>query len=148
LGHHAEAKGWFEQSLALTSEMGTIPVAPLIALGHATRMLGELDHSRQLFCQALERAIETQRTLEAQDALVGLASLSVEEGDPAQAAELLVLALQHPATMQATRERAQDLLSEPESTLSPELSAAATARGLAEELEDMAAEIVGGREIL
>ena len=75
-------------------------------------------------------------------ALVGVASVSAVEGKAELAVEPLALALNHPATRQIDRDRAQGLLDELESELPPEVLAAATARGRNRELEKVVAEIL------
>jgi len=147
LGQHGEAKGWFEESLAIAAKMGWLPVDspldPLIGLGHATCALGEHDRSKQFYCQALATAMKIQEIRKALDALVGLASLSVREGEPERAVEILALVAYHPASMKTTRDNAQELLSQLASELSPEVFAAATSRGQARELDDVVTEILG-----
>lgn len=60
--------------------------------------------------------------------------------------EFLALASHHRATPRVTRDRAQELLSELESTLSPEVFATARARGQVRELEEVAAAVLGRQE--
>jgi tetratricopeptide (TPR) repeat protein len=142
LGRYAEAQQRLEESLSMARKIGQPPLDSLIGLGHVARALREYDRSRQCFREALELALRARRMLEALDALVGLASLSAREGAPERAVELLALASHHPATTKVTRDRAQELLLELKSELSPEVFAAATARGQARELEEVAAAVL------
>ena len=142
LGDYAEARYRFEESLALAKQMGTVPFNALIGLGYTTCVLGEPEQSRQLFCQALELAMRAGRILEALDALVGLATLRAEEGEPEGAVELLSLASHHPATTQATRDRARELLSSLECKLPAELFTDMILRGQGRDLEELVAEVL------
>jgi len=141
LGQHAEAKRHFQASLVLTGG-SRYRASRLIGLGRATSALGEIQEAREWFHQALQVAMETEMMYAVPSALVGLAGLLASEGEPEQAAELLALTLHHPTTTQDARDRAQDLLSDLASELPPEVLAAATTRGQARELREVAAEIL------
>jgi predicted ATPase len=140
LGQHAEALRLFEASLALTGDL-LWHVEQLIGLGHATYALGEVQQAREWFFRALEVAMETE-VWAVPSALVGLAGILASEAQSERAAELLALALHHPATTQETRDRAQGLLSELASELPQEVLAAATAQGQARGLQEVAAEML------
>jgi hypothetical protein len=71
-----------------------------------------------------------------------MAHLLAREAEPERALELLVVVLQHPATFQVTRDRAQHLLTQLESVLSPESVTAAMAQGQTREFEEVAAEVL------
>jgi len=145
LGNHAEAEELFERSFALAAEMGDQwrLVEALTGLGHAALALGDARQSRRCFRDALGGAMDAGYVPLGLDALVGLAHFLSTENQPQRAVEFLALSLQHPATRQATKDRAQNLLSELESTLASEALAAATARGRACELDDVMAEVLG-----
>jgi len=143
LGHHAEAKQWFKDSLAAAGGMGAKPsITQLTGLGYATSALGEFDRSRQCFSQALEMAMRIDLILESLDVLTGMAHLLAGQGEQERAMEVLHFALHHPATRQVTRDRAQTLVTELETSLPSETFAAATARGQARELEEVAVEVL------
>jgi len=114
----------------------------LVGLGQAMLALGEAQQARERFRQGLEAAMKAARLPTAVRALVGLACLSAEEGEPERAVELLSLVLHHPATRQIERDRAQHLLAELASKLPSDVFTAAVARGQARELEEVAAEIL------
>jgi len=138
-GQYAEAKELFGKLSAAAS------ISASAGLGHAALGLGEAYQARECLCQALEGAMNTEQLPGALDALVGLASLSAHEAQPARGVELLVLVVEHPATYHVDRTSAQDLLCELQSGLPPEMFAAAVARGQARELEDVAAEVLEER---
>lgn len=143
LGQYTEAEALFGEWLTIRREAGrgSTQATAFASLGHAAFALGEIQEARECFHQALERAMQGGRMPAAVSAVMGMASLSARAGDPQHAAELLGLVLHHSAAYQIDRDRAQDLLSEPESELSPEVLAAATARGQARELEEVVEEI-------
>jgi len=146
LGRYAEARKQFERAHALAREIRSRwrAIDDLIGLGHATCALGDLDRSRKYLCQALGEAMEAELRPEALSALVGLAGVSSREGDLDRAIELLALVLHHPASSQMTTRRAQRALCDLASELPQEALAAATARGQARDLEELAAEILDG----
>ena len=53
------------------------------------------------------------------DALAGLASLQAKQGDREHALELLLMVLNHPASLQETKDRASDLRVDLETQLTP-----------------------------
>jgi tetratricopeptide (TPR) repeat protein len=143
---YAEARRWYEEGLATARKMSeSRTMRSLIGLGHVALAMGEVERSNQCFCQALELAIQGGRMLEAMDALAGLADLLTTTGEPERAAELSALVQHHAATTQTTRDRAEGLLAEHRSQLAPDAFAAATARGQARQVQEMAAEILKGR---
>jgi predicted ATPase/DNA-binding SARP family transcriptional activator len=145
LGQYAEAKRQFGESLHIAREVGQagFSSSSLLGLGRAALGLGEAQEARKCFCQGLAEAMKVQSIYRAVSAVMGMASLLAEEGDPQRAAEFVALVLQHLATHQIDRDRAQDLLSQLESGLPPKVFDAATARGREHELAEVAAEILG-----
>ncbi len=76
-------------------------------------------------------------------ALFGLANLLAKQGDAQRAVELLVHPLHHPAVEQVDKARAERLLAELQSQLSPAAFAAAWERGQAHTLADAVEEELG-----
>jgi tetratricopeptide (TPR) repeat protein len=143
LGHNAEAKQWFEESLASMRKLeGREDIGDLLGLGHATCALGELNRSAQWFASCLELATKLNRTRDVLDALVGTAHLLVRQGQQERATEVLAFALHQPGTRQVTRERAQDLIAGLQSQLAPDAFAGATECGRTHELEEVAVGIL------
>jgi tetratricopeptide (TPR) repeat protein len=141
LEEHAQARQLLEKGLSLAM-VPSIQLDILIGLGHATLALGEIRQSRGRFREALDLGVRTGIISQTLSALAGMAHLLAHEAEPERALELLALVLEHPATFQVTRDRAQRLLTQLESALSPEAVAAATARGQGRELEVTAAELL------
>jgi len=131
--------------LAMAQERGDScrTVVAQVLLGHAAFGLGEVQGSAEHLRQALKRTVQAGWTRYALCALVGLARLLVHQTEPERAAELLALVLHHPASAQVTKDRAQHLLAELESTLPAEVFAEATVRGPARELDDVLSEVPG-----
>jgi len=146
LGHHAEARQLFEEALAPVRDSQNRIQSPaaLAGLGHAACGLGELQQARRCFDQALEGAMAMGMWPIVADALVGVACLAIQEGEPRRAVEFLTLTLQHSATTKITRDRAERMLGELRSELSAGDLAAATARGRAHELEGIIASVLRG----
>jgi Tfp pilus assembly protein PilF len=97
------------------------------------------------FDEALHIAAEIGATPLALEVLVGLARLRARAGQPEPAAELLGLALRHPASNSDVKIQVELFLSQLADVLAPELLDAAIARGGELELAAVVAEIVAGR---
>ena len=138
-GQHDEARKLFEENVAGTTRPGR--PSSLVGLGRATAAVGELEQAREWFRQGLEGSMKAGPPYTV-EALAGIAEFFGREGERERAVELLVLVLQHPVTFRFTKERAQRLLSQLESELPPHVLAAARARGEAQTLEGMAAEVL------
>jgi len=144
LDEHAQAKQLLERALTMAHRV--IPwgqLGILVALGQTFFALGEIRQSSERFCEALELAGRTGMMPYALSALVGMAQLLAHEAEPERAVELLALAHHHPATFQMTRDRAQCLLAQLESVLSPAAIGEATVRGQGRDLDDVMAEVLG-----
>jgi predicted ATPase/DNA-binding SARP family transcriptional activator len=146
LGQHAEAKGLFEKACTIAREMAHpgLLAGALVGLGHAAVALGEVRQASEYFCRALEGAIESEWAYEAISAVMGVASLLAREEDLLRAHEYVTLVLEHPASTQVTKDRAQELLTELACELPAGVFAEAIARGQRRKLEEVAAEILGG----
>jgi len=145
LGQYEEARELNMEVIRIGREIGWADgslCGPFAELGHAILALGEVAEAREYLRRGLHGAIEGGFWSVALNALVGVASISAQHGEPERAVELLALVLHHPAADQVTRDRAQKLLTELESELTPEAFAAATARGRVRELEEVAAGIL------
>ena len=144
-GAYVEAKQRYLESVEVSQESGERwhTALALIGLGWTTYALGEYEASGQYLHQSLEMAMDIESLWTVMDSLVGLAKL-LPTRDPGEAAaeraiELLAFVLQHPATTQEARDRAELLLEELEGRLSPAAVAAAKARGQARDVEEIVA---------
>lgn len=76
------------------------------------------------------------------DALVGLASLQAKQGDPERALELLLVVLNHPASLQITRNRASQQCAELEAKLVIQQVDSARVRAQSKTLEAVVEEVL------
>ncbi|OGF57709.1 MAG: hypothetical protein A2Z21_04015 [Candidatus Fraserbacteria bacterium RBG_16_55_9] len=139
LGEYAEAKRLCRKSLALLREIGDRYVMALCLnnLGHAACGLGEFRESERHFREALITSTDMHAVPLTLYVLVEMTTLLIKQGATEEAVELLAFALGHPASVKATREKAQDLLAELTSRLPRKITAAAKERGKARRLEDI-----------
>ena len=105
-------------------------------------MLEQFEQSRSCFRRALGTATEAGSLHVLPEVLAGMAELLTRESQSEQAAELLGLILNHPASTYAVRERANRLLGEIASKLPAEVVEAAHERGAARELLDAVSNIL------
>jgi tetratricopeptide (TPR) repeat protein len=120
-GDIPEAQALILKSLDLFTEFvtGWDIVQSLVYLGEATGAAGDSSEARRIFLEALHLAMEAQATPLALDALVGLAQQQARAGEAQQALELSMCVLNHPASTQEAKDRAQQLRGqlEPQLTL-------------------------------
>ncbi|HSM56584.1 MAG TPA: tetratricopeptide repeat protein [Candidatus Sulfomarinibacteraceae bacterium] len=126
-----DAREYHEESLALFREIGQ-PRGIMYALnflGTVEANSGARAAATTYYREALQLALAHQAAPRALDSLAGLAVVLHEDGETQQAAEILALVLDAPATEEATRERAEALLNTIDSILPGEQLAAARRRG-------------------
>lgn len=123
MGEYAEAKQLHQKALMLFKKVGD-PWAianGLNNLGFAFYGLEDCQEAQRCFRQALEIATDLQLTDIAQEALVGIATLVKKQGDEEQALELVVVVLDYPTIHVEVKARAESLLYELKSHLSPQV---------------------------
>ncbi len=137
LGEHEQAIRLHQESLAIYKEIGDRGgiSARLSSLGIDLYGLGEFRKAKEYFFEALTIAMDVLLADVALEALVGMVTILMEEGEKEQAVELVAHILHHPSTQLCVRGRAESLLSELEPQLDPQTFAAAQERGKARELE-------------
>jgi predicted ATPase/DNA-binding SARP family transcriptional activator/Tfp pilus assembly protein PilF len=113
-GAYADAERLYRQGLDIGRDIRDqwTVMACLNNLGEVAYALQDDDGARQFFAEALSIAQQTRTLPLVLKVLVNLAALFASEGETDYAAQLLGLASQHPASEQATREKAQRLLDE------------------------------------
>lgn len=112
LGDLAEARNLHEESLVLKQALGnrrSICIS-LINLGEVHCLLSERDASRRAFHEALRLSMAIQAQPLALDALVGLATLLLQDEQTEEAANLLQIAYHHSASSSETQEKARQQL--------------------------------------
>jgi len=119
---HAQAVDSFYKSMDIFTELGARwDVARALSdTGRSIFALGNDSESEQVWREAIRIAVETKGTLVALEALVGIASLEAKRGHIEAALELLLIVLNHPATIQETKVQATKLAAEVEMKLTPE----------------------------
>ena len=114
LGAHTEAQGFYQEGLSIgrnIQNQWTI-MACLNNLGETACALEDYQGARAYLAEAMKVATETQTLTVLLKVLVNLAILFAKQGQRGQAATLLGLARHHPASEQATQEKAGRLLDE------------------------------------
>jgi predicted ATPase/transcriptional regulator with XRE-family HTH domain len=131
-GEFKEAQVHLRKSLEIFGEhfIGWDIARTLIYLGDATLMSGDLTEARINYLDALRLSIEANAIPLALDALSGLGSLQAQTGEAGEALMLCYYILDHPASEEDTKSRAEGLRAALEAALSPEQveSARANAR--------------------
>ena len=114
LGAYSEAQEYYQAGLTIGREVGDqwATMACLNNLGETACALGDYEKATAHFAEALKIATDTQTLAMLLKILVNLAVLLARRGQRGQAAELLGLARRHPASEQATQEKAERLLDE------------------------------------
>jgi tetratricopeptide (TPR) repeat protein len=146
-GDLAGARARYEESLVIVRAIGDRRGTAIVLnnLGFTLCELHDDDVAAECFDQALRIATEIGAAPLALELLVGLARLRARAGQPEPAAELLGLALRHPASNSDVKIQVELFLGQLADVLAPELLEAAIVRGGELELEAVVAEIAGGR---
>jgi tetratricopeptide (TPR) repeat protein len=116
-GEYEQALVMFHQSLDTFAELGgRQEVARVLAeMGHSLLALGDDIEAERIWRESLSIATETHGSPVALEALGGLARLQAKRGDTQQALGFLLIVLNHPASVQETKDRAARLYIELES---------------------------------
>ena len=111
----------FRKSLDTLTEVGARQdvARVLVEMSRSIFALGNDAEAERGWREALHVTMETQGTFVALEALVGIATLRAKQGHFDQALELLLIVLNHPASLQDTKDRASDLRTELETQLTP-----------------------------
>jgi predicted ATPase/transcriptional regulator with XRE-family HTH domain len=151
LGHIAQAKGQdleavnrFQESLEILTELGARQdqARVLAEMGWSVFVLGNDSEAGQVWRESLCIAIQTQGIFIALEDLVGLASLRAKRGDLEYAVKLLLFVLDHPASIQGTKDRAARLLVEWEAQLTSKQVKAALAWAQAKNFDAVVDEVL------
>jgi predicted ATPase len=144
-GEHRQAVERFQQSLETLAELGARQdVARVLAeLGRSLFALGDEAGAGRAWLESLRLAVDTLGTFIALEALAGLASLQAQrEADRENALALLFFILDHPATIQDTKDRAARSCAELEAQLTGQRIEAARSRAQAITFETAVAEVL------
>jgi predicted ATPase/Tfp pilus assembly protein PilF len=133
LGAYEDAQDLHNESLEIFSKTGYSLGAGncLNDLGKASLALGDYEQAKDYLIRALRIAQEIQALPLGMSAITGIGFLHMEEGDYAGALALLVSVVEHPASDQDTKDRAEQLLPKLETQLTAEAISQAKRRGKA-----------------
>jgi predicted ATPase/DNA-binding CsgD family transcriptional regulator len=112
-GDNAEARRCYEQARNISHNMGVIRgiVPSLEGMGNSARAMGHYGEARRYLREALQLSSQHIASLTPL-IFVGIGELFLQTGKQARGLELLALAVQHPASDQDTKDRAQRLLNQ------------------------------------
>ena len=135
----------FRKSLDTFTELGgRRDVARVLAeMSRSVFALGNDAEAGRVWRESLRIATETRGTPVALEALVGIASLQAKRGDMEHALELLLIVLNHPASLQETKNRAAILRVELESQLTPQQVESAQAQARQQSFDQVVSQILG-----
>ena len=110
-GEHLEAVDMFRKSRDMFSELGVHQdmARVLVEMSQSMFALGNHAEAEGGWREALHVTMETQGTFVALEALVGFAALKAKQGNIEQALELSLIVLNHPGSLQETKNRADPL---------------------------------------
>jgi tetratricopeptide (TPR) repeat protein len=143
-GAYEEARRYVEESLALHTEIAHRPgsVFCLDNLGYITLAQEDFAAAWRYFRMALQEAMEVKAIILILDALTGIAGLLIQSGGYPRAAQLLGLALNHPAVQAETHTNAKPFLDALRQALNEEQLVAEMERGKSLDLQEVVTEIV------
>jgi hypothetical protein len=148
-GDYREAHRLNGESLVLSRQSGYRSgiVRALVGLGNVASLEPATLDGRAMgyFEEALDTALTIQALPWVLSAVVGIAALWSQAGRREKAAELLTLALYHPACNRRTQDQATRLLSRLEADLPPEAVAEAEERGRRRRLDEAVRDIISER---
>jgi predicted ATPase/transcriptional regulator with XRE-family HTH domain len=113
-GRHEQAVAMFRKSIDIFTELGGrwFMAHVLAEMGGSILALGNDAEARRLWRESLQIATDIHGTPVALEALVGFAHLRAKQGVREDALELVLMVLNHPASLQVTKNRASALWSE------------------------------------
>jgi predicted ATPase/transcriptional regulator with XRE-family HTH domain len=143
-GKHQEAVAMFRKSVDTFTELGgNWWVADVLAeMGRSFLALGNDGEAGRVWREALRIATSIHGTPVAMEALAGFASLQAKQGHLEHAFELLLMVLDHPASLEETRDRAARLRANLEAQLTSQQVEGARARAQAKTFEGIVAEVL------
>jgi predicted ATPase len=141
---YEEARGFYEQCRVISEEIGDRPGIALVLanLGMVCIAQGQDAAASEYVQRALREDMAMQDTPHVVNDLVWIAHLRARAGQPQRAAELLGLALHHPASYSEVERDAQPVLELLREELGAEELQAALARGAELDLEQVVEEIL------
>ncbi len=145
---YEEAGRYYGESLAVSREIDFRRgvAINLLNLGHTHAGLGETEVAWEYFREGLTESLAIGVIPNTLHVLVGVARLQAQAGQHEQAAELLGLALNHPASDADVAEEAEPVRATLREALPADQLEAALERGKSLDLERVVAEVLAGSE--
>jgi len=136
-GEHLHAVDMFRRSLGTLTEVGARQdvARVLVEMSRSMFALGNDAEAERDWREALQVTMETQGTFVGLEALVGIATLKAKQGNSERALELLLIVLNHPASLHETKNRTDHLRAELEAQLTRQQVEAAQTRATAKTFE-------------
>jgi len=121
-GRHEEAIKAFQQSQSILVNLGARwdEARVLADSGRSVLALGNLTKAEEIYRKAIWIASEVKGIPLILESILGVAQVRVKQGNPEEAYKMLLVVLNHPATHQETRDRAQELQGIATSRLKPQ----------------------------
>jgi len=118
-GRHDEAIEAFQKSRSILNDLGAPwdEARVLGDMGRSIFALGKIIDAENTWRKSIQIASEVKGTSLVLESILGIANVRAKQGNSEQAYELLLVVLNHPATVQETRERAAKLSAELERRL-------------------------------
>jgi predicted ATPase/transcriptional regulator with XRE-family HTH domain len=139
-GDFTSSEQLFEASVDLFRETGdawSLPRA-LTSWGEFRESLGDLTQAAEHFRQAIRLSLDAQASLIALNAFAGLAGVYAQQGKAESALEIAIRVVEHPASPQGARVKANQIRRDLVPRLTPEVAEAACQRARSETLEESA----------
>jgi tetratricopeptide (TPR) repeat protein len=148
MGNLEDALRYSRQSRETFTEIGLLGGIDyaLSNLGHIATAMGDYAEARRQFHKILQSSLARDVLsihLPVPLALVGMAEVLCQEGQPEAAIELVEQVLRRPNAWQETKDRAIKLLAELQATVPPAVSAEAQARGRTTDLHTTVVRLLG-----
>ncbi len=145
-GEHLQAVDIFRKSLDAFTEVGARQDAArvLVESSYSNFALGNDAEAERGWREVLHITMETQGTFVALESLVGIATLKAKQGNIEHALELSLIVLNHPASLQETKNQADRLRAELEAQLTRQQVEAAQVRAQAKTFEAVVEEVLKG----
>lgn len=144
ISDHAEARRMLEESVTIHREVGD-PWSLSRALNSLSQLAftqGDLAEAEVVTVKAFHTAREVEYNLNALEALAALSEIHVQQGRSLSAYELALFVLNHSASAQGAKARAETVRAELENQLTPQQIDSAQAHLKHKTLEDLAREIL------
>jgi predicted ATPase/DNA-binding XRE family transcriptional regulator len=143
-GQHEDAVDMYSKAIETFTELGARHDAAraLAEMGRSVIALGYDAEAERVWRESFLIATQTHGAHVALEALVGLARLQAKRGDVQTALEWLLVVLNHPSSVQETRERAGQLRLELEAQLTSQQIEAANARAQAKTFEAVVEDVL------